>query len=465
MSAKACGTFSIGYYRFAVGPTEKSSSVERHDFWSIVFKGGDLSWRSALRDGAILEGSTRELGAPNDVFSPTIEVVFLADEGRRVGLLGRAEASLMSYERESPGGFRFFLRGIQLLDRLTDISRTWIEESRTGLAVTLGKKPCTLRLLNETEATEARSTITRLLGRALEASAPVPGAAGLGVVLANWLEYPASAAVRQLFDVADAHSGSSRPLTSADLMGAVVQVGADDLNRSSTANNGAAAIFVRMLAERNNAFVRSRGTLLSFEAPASNPQRAIDPEADAIFRFALQLTHDTGHAKSRLAGRHLVMALLAYQLPSGERTKAHQLLVEHGFDVAELRFRFVSSLIATGPADEREAWRLFESAPTGSEARAWLPSFNADLSSGEDKLEMRPDIEAMASLILSRSLQPPLSIGLFGDWGSGKSFFMQKLRERIRELSRKDILESQSVYWPNVVTVEFNAWHYPKFRD
>jgi len=58
-------------------------------------------------------------------------------------------------------------------------------------------------------------------------------------------------------------------------------------------------------------------------------------------------------------------------------------------------------------------------------------SFQADSVDGKDQLGITPDVEAFANLISSRELKPPLSIGLFGDWGSGKSFFMQKMREAV----------------------------------
>lgn len=88
------------------------------------------------------------------------------------------------------------------------------------------------------------------------------------------------------------------------------------------------------------------------------------------------------------------------------------------------RLRVHASLITKGPPKERDTWRrLFESPVTESDARAWLPSFNADLASGDDKLGMSPDIEAMASLIVSKSLQPPLSIGLFWKLGFGEKLF------------------------------------------
>ena len=39
-------------------------------------------------------------------------------------------------------------------------------------------------------------------------------------------------------------------------------------------------------------------------------------------------------------------------------------------------------------------------------------------------LNVEHDAEALAMLIASSKVAPPLSIGLFGEWGSGKSFFI-----------------------------------------
>ena len=74
----------------------------------------------------------------------------------------------------------------------------------------------------------------------------------------------------------------------------------------------------------------------------------------------------------------------------------------------------------------------------------------------QDQLEFRNDIESFANVISLKSVIPPLAIGLFGNWGSGKSFFMHKLSNRIDEItSSKDPQNVQ-----NVVQVKFNSWHY-----
>jgi hypothetical protein len=71
---------------------------------------------------------------------------------------------------------------------------------------------------------------------------------------------------------------------------------------------------------------------------------------------------------------------------------------------------------------------------------------------------------AVALLIASASLVPPLAIGLFGNWGAGKSFFMKKLFERITGLARKaEERRSKGLPTPlheQIVQIELNAWHY-----
>lgn len=61
-------------------------------------------------------------------------------------------------------------------------------------------------------------------------------------------------------------------------------------------------------------------------------------------------------------------------------------------------------------------------------------SYSSDSDKGEDKLGIMPDVWAFTKLVASKELKPPLSIGLFGDWGSGKSFFMEKLKEEVDTL-------------------------------
>lgn len=84
---------------------------------------------------------------------------------------------------------------------------------------------------------------------------------------------------------------------------------------------------------------------------------------------------------------------------------------------------------------------------------------DADGLLGADALNRGADVEAVCMLATLKAAKPPLSIGLFGEWGSGKTFFMRMVDERIRK--RSDQLKGgSSVFCTRVKHIWFNAWHY-----
>ena len=60
-------------------------------------------------------------------------------------------------------------------------------------------------------------------------------------------------------------------------------------------------------------------------------------------------------------------------------------------------------------------------------------------------------------LVAGRDTLTPLSIGLFGGWGTGKSYFMARLEERVAALSAAG---PSDAYFGRIAQVRFNAWHY-----
>ena len=128
-------------------------------------------------------------------------------------------------------------------------------------------------------------------------------------------------------------------------------------------------------------------------------------------------------------------------------------------------------MAATFPA-ERWFWR--EYADRASPVP--LTSFSADVYTEKDLLGIDRSVEALALLMASTRTDTPLSIGVFGPWGSGKSFFMRHLRRRIWDLAEReqrrvaDWIEKRKqgtataddapLYYGQVAQVEFNAWHY-----
>lgn len=91
--------------------------------------------------------------------------------------------------------------------------------------------------------------------------------------------------------------------------------------------------------------------------------------------------------------------------------------------------------------------------------------------SSEDLLDIENDVRSFALLLASNRVKPPLAIALFGNWGSGKSFFMRYLQLKIDELSRHQgflvkaseaerSLSEQDQFCRGIAQIEFNAWSY-----
>jgi len=110
---------------------------------------------------------------------------------------------------------------------------------------------------------------------------------------------------------------------------------------------------------------------------------------------------------------------------------------------------------------QEDAWnRLFQpfastSPPSGGITK--IAGLLSDSEKGQDYLDISKDVTAFARVIAAKSFEPPLAIALFGKWGSGKSFFMRKLREQIEDLSLRN---PGSMYCEGVVHIHFNAWSY-----
>lgn len=79
-----------------------------------------------------------------------------------------------------------------------------------------------------------------------------------------------------------------------------------------------------------------------------------------------------------------------------------------------------------------------------------------DVADGTDFLGIDKDVTAFAKIIASNNFSPPLAIALFGQWGTGKSFFMRKLWEKIENYSRLD----SPLYDTGIAQIHFNAWSY-----
>ena len=73
----------------------------------------------------------------------------------------------------------------------------------------------------------------------------------------------------------------------------------------------------------------------------------------------------------------------------------------------------------------------------GVEIEISRPGYDSDTDKGVDLLGITNEVKALSRLIASKDIIPPLSVGLFGDWGSGKSFFMKTLEQEVEDISER----------------------------
>jgi hypothetical protein len=86
-----------------------------------------------------------------------------------------------------------------------------------------------------------------------------------------------------------------------------------------------------------------------------------------------------------------------------------------------------------------------------------------DTATGEDSLGFQPYVEAITEFLTAEGTLAPITLSIEGQWGCGKSSFMQQLRKRIEEENgsdkeKKKYFEKRKKYF----TVWFNCWRYEK---
>jgi hypothetical protein len=79
---------------------------------------------------------------------------------------------------------------------------------------------------------------------------------------------------------------------------------------------------------------------------------------------------------------------------------------------------------------------------------------NRAIPLASDRLGFAPYVSMLATVIADRETPLPLSIGVFGEWGAGKSTFMGMLRSEVGRLADGER------YCGEIAQIGFNAWHY-----
>ena len=157
--------------------------------------------------------------------------------------------------------------------------------------------------------------------------------------------------------------------------------------------------------------------------------------------------------------RHLLATgLTGWRLPDG-------VVSVLGADNGDLCMRLCAAAVEHYPSETQQAWDsvLGLDELTARFSSDFVPVLRQLRDGVEpvplaDQLNVNAYVTMLASTIVRKSTAMPMSIGLFGEWGSGKSYFMQLLRQRVTELSRSSL--GTGPYLGDVVQITFNAWTY-----
>jgi hypothetical protein len=186
---------------------------------------------------------------------------------------------------------------------------------------------------------------------------------------------------------------------------------------------------------------------------------AIGPELVAVLLRASSLRERT-NASYRDAGlRHFLAAFVIEEVGRAAIDAAG--LAQPGFAVVRDGLAEVIESNAphyTDIGDDPKSWL-----PIVAEMRAATPPRRsvgethafANDRTDVDLLGTGRDAAALADLLLLDDLKPPVAVGVFGPWGSGKSTLMRLLRQEIA--GRTTARESEAAA-PKVVQINFDAW-------
>lgn len=296
---------------------------------------------------------------------------------------------------------------------------------------------------------------------------PSPSTSDAGVVpLAQLLEFNTAPSIQFLIErAAKMISGATPPgvVTTSSMLFAIAEA-------TDTEGPWAAHFLRNLIGRRAKGYEAIRDRYFSRRGARGlhGRREGAVPEAPVemtVYLFtALQRARDIAQRttnKEEIHGRHLLAALLVDD-ERAARSGALKRLAEMGLDpvfVREALYEWVR-----GQGDLDHAWEALLIGESSEIASRRLSGFSTDRAGGEDLLGIQDEVRALAVLIAARTVVPPLSIGLFGEWGSGKTFFMRQLRNAIDGLAKEaraaNRMQRDLPIYKNIVQIEFNAWHY-----
>lgn len=250
--------------------------------------------------------------------------------------------------------------------------------------------------------------------------------------------------------------------------------------------------FVRAALNQSSLYEREFEAFLKDGGPSAETLLLISGGAWRMSRTSAALVHRAAEIAMRVSAndsgsvhaRHLFAALITPQV-LGSRTVVDR-LQRMGVDRAELCAEFRNFVREIAPSEIGSGWDLVlgtgsvsetavadvgeavsQASPTANPLtfKRTFSAFIPDRASYgprtpgqllDDSLGVRTYASHLAQLIAAKDTAMPLSIGLFGAWGAGKSHFIDLLDEELAEV----VKNPGNAFHKKIVPIRFNAWHY-----
>ncbi|HTV26969.1 MAG TPA: P-loop NTPase fold protein [Xanthobacteraceae bacterium] len=195
------------------------------------------------------------------------------------------------------------------------------------------------------------------------------------------------------------------------------------------------------------------------DIPIPTAETPIVPQNPVKFATALVGLLNGAYSKQQtcflntaLGTKGLVAAILT--MPPEQRI-AELDRYELPFNDALARFRDLFPIRLAERPDQLQQWNsAFDFAAMGRPRVASDQPARAT----RDRLGIDNDALAIANVAAGRTTSLPLAFGIFGDWGAGKTFFMNRIRAHIASVV--DSHAKDDNFEHAIVQIQFNAWHY-----
>lgn len=193
---------------------------------------------------------------------------------------------------------------------------------------------------------------------------------------------------------------------------------------------------------------------------ASDAPFSDDAPAPALSPALLALLDEAALAPGE-PGRPLdcrdLLAVLLKRLATDAEPELMALLDGMGLDARRIVANLLRHIVRTSAYSARR-WREFVHGQ-GNEGPVHYVT-DAVAGATDDRLDVERYAAALASVITASKVVPPVALGVFGDWGSGKSFFMWLLEREVAKFSARAAQEDEPHWCRRTVSVHFNAWTY-----